>query len=45
MPETVQTTVSVGGLIDFLSLDLGAALTARDPERGRRQVRISRATR
>ncbi|MGH3639988.1 MAG: hypothetical protein ACRDUX_13280 [Mycobacterium sp.] len=28
------------GLIEFLSLDLGAALTIRDPDRGRRLLRI-----
>lgn len=28
------------GLIEFLSLDLGAPLTLRDPERGRRLLRI-----
>jgi hypothetical protein len=28
------------GLIEFLSLDLGAALTLRDPDRGRRLLRI-----
>ena len=28
------------GLIEFLSLDLGGALTLRDPDRGRRMLRI-----
>jgi hypothetical protein len=28
------------GLIEFLSLDLGAAVAIRDPERGRRMLRI-----
>jgi uncharacterized protein (DUF302 family) len=28
------------GLIEFLSLDLGAAVTIRDPDRGRRMLRI-----
>lgn len=36
----VAAVAGSSGLIEFLSLDLGAALTARDPQRGRRLVRI-----
>lgn len=37
---TVAKVAGSSGLIEFLSLDLGAALTIRDPARGRRLVRI-----
>jgi uncharacterized protein (DUF302 family) len=37
---TVAEAVGSSGLIEFLSLDLGAALTIRDPDRGRRLLRI-----
>jgi hypothetical protein len=37
---TVAHAAGDSGLIEFLSLDLGAALTLRDPQRGRRLLRI-----
>lgn len=36
----VAPVAGSSGLIEFLSLDLGAALTLRDPQRGRRLLRI-----
>ncbi|MBJ7338610.1 hypothetical protein [Mycolicibacterium sp.] len=37
---TVGEVSGTSGLIEFLSLDLGGALTVRDPARGRRMLRI-----
>jgi uncharacterized protein (DUF302 family) len=38
--ETVGAVTGSSGLIEFLSLDLGAALAIRDPARNRRLLRI-----
>jgi hypothetical protein len=36
----VDPVAGSSGLIEFLSLDLGAVVTIRDPDRGRRMLRV-----